>query len=254
MTGQIVRLPEMRHVDPGDPATRLRQDLLFAFHVIDMLGHPSGMGAHLTARLPGADTFLFHVHNFGFGEVTPDLIHEADFELNVLSGEDVDINPTLHIHTRIYSARPDVTCILHTHSKHVTALSATGSNITVVSQGGARIYDECVLFDEDDGVALGKEPGAAMARALGDKSCLVLKNHGLLTAAASIPAAVILGDTMEREAELQLMAMAAGKLDPPSAEGSLRTKAFLFNDRMFDRGWSYLLRRLARTRPDVLQM
>lgn len=254
MSGQIVRMPSIRSVDPDDALAKLRQDLLFAFHVVDMLGHPSGMGAHLTARLPGADTFLFHVHNFGFGEVTPDLIHEADFELNVLSGKDIDINPTLHIHTRIYSARPDVTCILHTHSKHVTALSATGQNITVVSQGGARLYDDCVLFDEDDGVALGKGPGEAMARALGDKSCIVLKNHGLLTAASSIPAAVILGDTMEREAELQLMAMAAGKLDPPSDEGSRRTKKFLVNDQAFERGWTYLLRRLARAKPDVLQL
>lgn len=254
MTGQIVRMPSVRDIPADDALAKLRQDLLFAFHIVDLLGQPSGMGSHLTARLPGAETFLFHVHNFGFGEVTPDLIHEADFELNVLSGENVDINPTLHIHTRIYKARPDVTCILHTHAKHVTALSATGEPLRVITQGGARLYDECVFFDEDDGVALGKEPGKAMARALGPKSCMVLKNHGLLTAATSIPAAVILADTMEREAEMQLMAMAAGKLDPPSPEGSKRSKGYLFNDLMFGRAWTYLMRRLARERPDVLQM
>ncbi len=254
MSGQIIRMPDIREVDPADEVATLRQQLLFAFHMVDMLGQPSGMGSHLTARLPGAETFFFHVHNFGFGEVTPDLIHEADFELNVLSGENVDINPTLHIHTRIYAARPDVTCILHTHAKHVTALSALGENIEVITQGGARLHNECVLFDEDDGVALGKGPGEAMARALGQKSCMVLKNHGLLTAASSIPAAVILADTMEKEAEMLLIAKAAGTLSPPSAEGSERTKQFLFNDKTFDRGWTYLLRRLARIRPDIMNM
>lgn len=254
MTGQIIRMPDIRQVDPDDAVANLRQQLLFAFHMVDMLGQPSGMGSHLTARLPGAETFFFHVHNFGFGEVTPDLIHEADFELNVLSGENVDVNPTLHIHTQIYTARPDVTCILHTHAKHVTALSALGENIEVITQGGARLHNECVLFDEDDGVALGKGPGAAMARALGEKSCMVLKNHGLLTAATSIPAAVILADTMEKEAEMLLMAKAAGTLSPPSAEGSDRTKAYLFNDKAFGRGWTYLMRRLARHRPDVMNM
>lgn len=254
MSGQIVRMPEIRRTDPDDPAARLRQELLFAFHIVDMLGQPSGMGAHLTARLPGTERFFFHVHNFGFGEVTPELIHEADFELNVLSGDGVDINPTLHIHTQIYAARPDVTCILHTHAKHVTALSASGENIRVITQGGARLFEECVLFDEDDGVALGKAPGNAMAHALGGRSCLVLKNHGLLTAATSVPAAVILADTMEREAEMQLMAMAAGPLDPPSDAGSRRTKEYLFNDKMFSRGWTYLMRQLARERPDVLTM
>lgn len=247
-------MPDIREVDPGDKAASLRQQLLFAFNIIDMLGQPSGMGSHLTARLPSAETFYFHVHNFGFGEVAPDLIHEADFELNVLSGESVDINPTLHIHTRIYAARPDVTSILHTHAKHVTALSALGENIEVITQGGSRLHNECVLFDEDDGVALGKGPGEAMARALGEKSCMVLKNHGLLTTASSIPAAVILAETMEKEAEMLLMAKAAGTISPPSAEGSERTKKFLFNDKAFGRGWTYLLRRLALIRPDVMNM
>ena len=105
MTGQIVRMPDIRKVDPLNTKDKLRQELLFAFHVVDMLGQPSGMGSHLTARIPGTDTFFFHIHNFGFGEVTPAHIHEADFELNCLSGKDVDINPTLHIHTR---------CLLYT--------------------------------------------------------------------------------------------------------------------------------------------
>ena len=111
--------------------------------------------------MPGAETFWFHPHSYGFGEVTADMLHEADFELNVLTG-DVNINPTLHIHPRIYLARPDVTCIVHTHAKHVAALSAIGANLEPVTQGGGRLHDDCVLFDEDDGVALGKEPGTAM--------------------------------------------------------------------------------------------
>ena len=254
MTGQIVRMPDIRKVDPLNTKDKLRQELLFAFHVVDMLGQPSGMGSHLTARLPGTDTFFFHIHNFGFGEVTPAHIHEADFELNCLSGKDVDINPTLHIHTRIYKSRPDVTCILHTHAKHVSALSAIGENITVITQGGSRLYEECVLFDEDDGVALGKGPGEAMASALENRSCMVLKNHGLLTAASTIPAAVILADTMEKEAEMILLASAAGTLSPPSAEGSKRTKKYLSNDKMFGRGWTYLLRQLAMKKPHVMQM
>lgn len=254
MSGEILRMPVVRRVEPDNEIGRLRQELLFAFHIIDMLGQPSGMGSHLTARIPGTETFLFHVHNFGFGEVTPAHIHEADFELNCLSGEEVDINPTLHIHTQIYTARPDVSCILHTHAKHVSALSAIGQNITVITQGGARLYNECVLFDEDDGVALGKAPGYAMASALENKSCMVLKNHGLLTAAPTIPAAVILADTMEKEAEMILMATAAGTLSPPSNEGSIRTKEYLFNAKMFNRGWTYLMRKLAAQKPEVLQM
>ena len=45
-----------------------------------------------------------------------------------------------------------------------------------------------------------------------------------------------------------------GTISPPSAEGSERTKKFLFNDKAFGRGWTYLLRRLALIRPDVMNM
>jgi L-fuculose-phosphate aldolase len=253
MSSAIIRMPERRRVPDGDARARLLQDLLCAFHVIDLCGQPSGMGSHLTARLPGAQTFFFHVHNFGFDEVTPDLIHEADFELNVLDPP-ADINPTLHIHTRIYLARPDVTCIVHTHARHVAALSAIAANLEPLTQGGARLHDDCVFFVEDDGVALGKEPGTLMAEALGRKSAMVLKNHGLLAVGRTIPEAVILADTMEKEAEIQLLAMAAGKLDLPSVEGRERSKAHLRSDLMIERSWTFLLRRLARERPHVLSM
>ena len=255
MSDTVVRMPTRRHIAENDAAAQLRQDLLCAFHIIDLSGQPSGMGSHLTARLPGAETFWFHIHNFGFGEVTPEHIHEADFELNVLTGDgSAAINPTLHIHTRIYLARPDITCIVHTHAKHVAALSAIGANLQPVTQGGGRLHDDCVFFDEDDGVALGKEPGTAMARALGPRSAMVLKNHGLLATGRTIPEAVMLADTMEREAEIQLLAMAAGKLDLPSIEGRERSKKYLRSDKMIGRAWAYQLRRLASKRPDVLEM
>ena len=253
MSNTVMRMPAAHEV-PTDPGEALRRELLCAFHILDLSGQPSGMGSHLTARQPGAETFLFHIHNYGFGEVTPDHIHEADFELNVLTGHDIAINPTLHIHTRIYLARPDITCIVHTHATHVTALSAIGSNLIPITQSGARLYDDCVFFDEDDGVALGKEPGQAMANALGNRHALVLKNHGLLAAGRSIPEAVQLANTMEHEAKIQLLAMAAGKLDPPSDEGARRSQAYLRSDKMIGRGWAYLMRRLAAERPEVLDM
>ena len=93
-----------------------------------------------------------------------------------------------------------------------------------------------------------------MARALGGRSAMVLKNHGLLAAGRTIPEAIVLADTMEREAEIQLLAMAAGTLDLPSIEGRERSKEYLRSDKMIGRAWTYQLRRLARERPEVLEM
>ena len=136
------------------------------------------------------------------------------------------------------------------------ALSAIGQNIRPVTQSAARLYDDCVFFDEDDGVALGKEPGTLMARALGDRSAMVLKCHGLLTAGRSIPEAILLANTMEENAEIQLMAMAASgnRLELPSPEGAKRSKEYLRSERAISRSWATWMRQLERQRPDVLRM
>ena len=253
MAENILRMPERRQVPREDSRAALLQDLLCAFHIMDLTGQPSGMGSHLTAREPGADTFFFHIHNYGFGEVTPDHIHEADFDLNILTGN-VDINPTLHIHTRIYLARPDVTSIVHTHAKHVSALSAIGENLLPLTQSASRFHDDCVLYDENNGVALGTGPGTAMAGALGGRFAMVLKNHGLLTVGRSIPEAVVLADSMEKEAEIQLLAMAAGKIDLSSVEDRERSKAYVRSDTMVERAWAYMMRNLARERPEIMEL
>ena len=57
--------------------------------------------AHSLQQGPLGGTGFFHIHNHEFGEVTPHQIHEADFDLNVIT-EDLAINLTLHIHTQIY--------------------------------------------------------------------------------------------------------------------------------------------------------
>ncbi len=94
----------------------------------------------------------------------------------------------------------------------------------------------------------------AIARALGTRSSMVLKNHGLLATGRTIAEAVVLADTMEREAEIQLLAMAAGTLDAPSIEERERSKEYLRSDKMIGRAWAYQLHRLARERPEVLGM
>lgn len=237
----------------ADPVAleQLKRDLLHAFHVVDLEGQPSGMGSHLTARLPGADTFWFHPHSYGFNEVTGDMLHEADFELNVLDGN-VNINPTLHIHTRIYLARPDVTCILHTHAKHCLALSIIGQDMVPVSLSGALLHDDCPTYDESATVALDRSEGEAMAEALGGRRALILKNHGLLSVGTTIRDAVLTGIIMEREAETILLARSAGTIQPMPEQGCIETKAFLTSDKMQSQLWTYFCRNAARQRPEEL--
>ena len=247
---EAIRRPAARSADAPELAA-LKHDLLCAFHILHRAGQGSGVAGHLTARLPGARTFWTHKWGMAFEEVAADDLQEADFELNVVTGTEA-INPTLHIHTRLYLARPDVSCIIHTHGKHAIALSALGSNLEPVTQTGAIFYDDCALFDEYDGIVLGKAEGDAIAEAIGGKRAVLLKHHGLISVGGRIGEAVIGALTLEIAAEIQLLAMASGKPHHLPREAALHAKRFLDTDETYGLRWNYLKRTVMRERPDKI--
>ncbi|NGM18628.1 aldolase [Roseomonas stagni] len=227
---------------------RLKHDLLHAYHILDADGQASGIAGHLTARLPGADRFWSHQWGVGFDEVRADGLIEADFDLNTTRGQG-RVNPTLHIHTRIYRARPDVTCIIHTHGKAGVALGCAGMTLEPITQTGAVFHDDIALFDEFHGIVLDTNEGDAIAAALGGKRGLLLKNHGALVVGASVAEACIGMTVLEWAADVQLRAAAAGplqKLDPAAAAQS---KKFLLDAANLGLRWDFLKRTIARSRP-----
>lgn len=227
---------------------RLKHDLLHAYHILDADGQASGIAGHLTARLPGGDRFWSHQWGVGFDEVRADGLIEADFDLNTTRGQG-RVNPTLHIHTRIYRARPDVTCIIHTHGKAGVALGCAGMTLEPITQTGAVFHDDIALFDEFHGIVLDTNEGDAIAAALGGKRGLLLKNHGALVVGASVAEACIGMTVLEWAADVQLRAAAAGplqKLDPAAAAQS---KKFLLDAANLGLRWDFLKRKIARSRP-----
>jgi len=233
---------------PDAAEAALREDLLHAYHILDADGQASGIAGHLTARLPGADRFWSHRWGLGFDEVRAEGLIEADFDLRTLRGEGV-VNPTLHIHTRIYRARPDVGCIIHTHGKSGVALGCAGMVLEPITQTGAVFWDDIALFDEFHGIVLGTDEGDAIAAALGGRRGLLLKNHGALVAGRSVAEACIGMTVLEWAADVQLRAAAAGplqRLDPAAAE---HAKGFLLDPANLDLRWDYMKRRIRRARP-----
>ncbi len=228
----------------------LKQDMVYAYHILDRAGQGSGIAGHLTARLPGAQSFWTHQWHQGFDEVAYDDLIESNLELETISGSG-RANPTLHIHTRIYLARPDVTCIVHTHGINAVALGAIGKCLEPFWIYGAIFHEDVTLFDEFDGVVLGKAEGDRIAEALGRNRGILLKNHGLLVVADSVRMGCIGALTLERACEAQLKAMAAGTLQLMPDAAARQAKGFLLSKDTTDGRWGHLTRRLLRARPDL---
>lgn len=231
-----------------DALSILVHDLVHAFQVLTMDGQGSGISGHLTARLPGARTFWSIPYGYGFEEATADELIEADFDLRTVTGT-LPCNPTLNIHTEIYEVRPEVCCILHTHSEASLALGVVGSNLEPVTQSGALFYEDIVLFDEFEGIVLDKKEGASIASRLGPNRAILLRNHGSVVVGHSIADTTIAATVLEFAARVQLQAMAAGTPKVLPAAEARQTKSFLQRPDVVALRWNLLVRQARRRNP-----
>jgi L-fuculose-phosphate aldolase len=118
-------------------------------------------------------------------------------------------NPGTRFHIWIYRKRPDVQAIIHTHAPYASALAATGERLRTIHMDSAMLHGT-VHLAEWPGVPVADDEGRIISAALGEAKTILLANHGLLAAGASVEEATYLAVFFERAARMQLRAMAAG--------------------------------------------
>ena len=161
-------------------------------------------------------------------------------------------NPANRFHSWIYRARPDVNCIIHTHPLHAASLSMLEVPLEISHMDNCPLYGDVAFLKDWPGVPVGNEEGEIISAALGDKRAILLSHHGMLVAAGSVEEACVLALQFERAARMQLLAMAAGKIQPiPPALGR-EAHDWILTPRRSQAGFAYYARRALRTHRDVL--
>jgi len=120
------------------------------------------------------------------------------------------------LHGEIYRKRPDVMAIAHGHCPSVipfglvaTPMRATYHNAAFLA-AGVPVFDIRDTFGATDIVISSSEKGAALAEALGDKSVVLLRAHGVVVVAPNLQAAVFRAVFTEISARVQLQAAVLG--------------------------------------------
>ena len=92
-------------------------------------------------------------------------------------------------HLHIYRARPDVSGVVHTHSRYATAFAALGMPIPCVLTAMADEFGGPIPCG---GFALigGEEIGKVVIESIGHSPAVLLRNHGVFTVGTSPEAAV----------------------------------------------------------------
>ena len=164
---------------------------------------------HISARVPGPEHhFLINAFGLLWDEITASNLVKV-----TLDGEIAD-DPAGHginragyvIHSAVHRARPDVECVMHTHTCAGIAVSAQEHGLLPLSQHAMR-FTGAIGYHDYEGLALELDEQARLVRDLGAHKAMILRNHGLLTCGSSIAEAFDLMYYLERACQIQVSAM-----------------------------------------------
>lgn len=202
--------------------------------------HESGLAGQVTARADEPNTWWTLEFGYGFDEATPERMVRVDEDLKPLSGGRP--NPGVRFHVWIYQKRPDVQAIVHTHAPYASALSCTSSSLKTIHMDSAMLHGTAHL-PEWPGVPVADDEGRIISGALGSAKTILLANHGLLAAGASVEEATYLAVFFERAARMQLRAMAAGGYREVKRELAEEAREFLLQPSIVRGTFAYWARR-----------
>ena len=195
----------------ADERVHRKQRLAAGFRLFSKMGFDEGIAGHITARDPEF-TETFWVNPFGvhFSQVNVSNLIRVDHHGNVIEGKHPVNAAAFAIHSQIHLARPDVIAAAHTHSPQGRAFSTLGLPLETLTQDACAFYQDHAVYPDYGGVVVEIDEGVRVAKALGSYKAAILQNHGLLTVAGTVEAAVWWYITMERCCQVQMVAMSTG--------------------------------------------
>jgi ribulose-5-phosphate 4-epimerase/fuculose-1-phosphate aldolase len=209
---------------------------------------------HLSARVPGPDhRFLINPYGMTFDEITASSLVKVDLNGNKVMDSPYEINPAgFTIHSAIHAAREDAKCVLHVHSLNGTAVSAQKGGLLPISQQSIFVLSSLAYHDYE-GVALREDEKARLVSNLGTNNFFMLRNHGLITVADSVPDAFLSLYVFESACMVQVRAQAGGgeliMIDPWVVETGRRQGQDATASAGGALAWPALLRKLDRMDP-----
>ena len=188
---------------------------------------------NISARVPGSDMIL--MTGSSLAGVEGEGLAVLDLDGRVVDGR---VAPTeqeiISMHTEFYHQRPEIGCVIHTHSPHATAFAVAGEPLPCAAETMARwgILDPVPVArwaprGSDEAVAnivtvLEGSPGA---------EAVLLESHGVLVGGSDPEAATRRTIALEEAAQVTLLARLIGTprvLTPEQARSAaLRREEFL---------------------------
>ncbi|MBD3896612.1 class II aldolase/adducin family protein [Halomonas sp. ML-15] len=193
---------------------RARCELAALYRLIAYYRMTDLIDTHLTLRVPGAaEHFLINHYGVPFEQMRASDLVRIDHDGRV----DDPLNPDgrvnvagFVIHSAIHAARPELGCVIHTHTAAGMAVSAQAEGLLPLTQHAMKFHGK-LAYHEYEGVALDVAERERLVADLGPHKAMILRNHGLLAAGESVAEAFMEIYFLERACQAQVQALAGGR-------------------------------------------
>ena len=241
--------------DPEGAERTLRVQLAAAYRLVEHFGWSELIYGHLTVRLPGeTPNFLINPYGLNYEEITASSLVRIDVDGNVVGDSNHPVNRAgFVIHSAVHMANSVNKCVMHTHTRAGMAVADLQAGLLQVHMYSTG-FNGRLAYHDYEGPSLDLGERKRLLSDLGAAKAMILRNHGLLTVGRTIPEAFIWLYRLERACQVQLDAMAAGRLrliDPAVVDHSNReTDRFLESEAgIGELEFQALMRRLDRIDP-----
>lgn len=244
----------MSMLTPASTELRSRRELVaHACRVMAGRGLADGILGHISLRIDDRRLLIRcrGPQERGLGYTTPDDVRLVDFDgTEGAPGELNGYSPPneLPLHTELLRQRPEIDAVLHAHPPDVVAADLAGISIrpivgafdipgTRLAAGGVPVHPRGVLIRN-------RRLADEMVRSMADRPVVVLRAHGVTSAAATVEQAVLQAISVDGLARLSLRIVSAGGtlLDLPDTDmAELPDLGAGFNT---DTAWRHELARL----------
>jgi ribulose-5-phosphate 4-epimerase/fuculose-1-phosphate aldolase len=190
---------------------KTRVDLACAYRLIAHYYVSDLTYNHLSARVPGEDGhILIKPHNIMFEEVTASNLLKYDYDGNpVTAGAPKLKGGGLIIHAGILQARADVNVVFHTHTEANMGVSSQKFGLLTVNQHAMRFHNR-IAYHDFKGFEFNLFMRDPLLKDIEGRRVALLRNHGSLVLAESVPEAFVTHHFLEFACRGQIAALSAG--------------------------------------------
>jgi ribulose-5-phosphate 4-epimerase/fuculose-1-phosphate aldolase len=209
---------------PANP--KLIEDLVAANRILAQQGILDGFG-HVSARHDKDPNRFLISRSLAPELVTAGDILELDLDCNAVNTKGRGMYLERFIHGEIYKVRPDVKAIVHNHCPSTIPFGSSSIPLRPIYHMAAFIGESVPIFEirknagMTDLLVSDSTKGRALAQALGDKTCVLMRGHGVAVVGPTITIAVGRSIYLDLGARLAAQAIGLGGsvtyLDPEEA-------------------------------------